>query len=651
MLTRIKGIGEKTKQKYNKLGIFTPYDLLLYLPTAYADLSQAAVEAYEGCFCKIDITVEKVKAPFRKGKLQIFKINGSFSGGAIGAVWFNQNYVGKSFAEGDIITVFGKLSFDDGMPRFINPLFEKKTENSRFEGIKAVYRTKGALSQRQFASAVKSALDLNLPLNSVIDGAAEKEFSLMPFAEAVKEAHLPSSLLSAQSATQRIILENITRRLLAFRLASKIQKKNRIYNEFDLMPVIAKTGFELTSSQQRALKELTEKLKEDRPLNAMLSGDVGSGKTVVALILCYLIAKNGYQSAIMAPTEILARQHYERALELFKGTGITLRLLTASVKKPERETILDEIGKGLAGITIGTHSLIGERVEFQALAFCVLDEQHRFGVGQRTALIEKNMCDTLTMTATPIPRSLRLAMFGDIDYLELQKRHTGNVKTYVVNEQKRESMLTYAAEECKRGKKAFIVAPRIEDSEGLEMHSVERLYKELSEGSFKNLNIGLLHGKMKEAQKQSVIEAFRQNKLSAVVATSVIEVGIDIPDASIMLIMNADRFGLASLHQLRGRIGRDGGEASCFLYSEKSNERLEFLKNCSDGMKLAEYDFSKRGGGELFGVKQSGEDMGGVTVENLRLAKIIADCLDLSKLDGQLRGEIARNRLDEVSLT
>lgn len=651
MLTRIKGIGEKTKQKYNKLGIFTPYDLLFYLPSAYADLSQAAKEACEGRFCKIDITVEKVRAPFRKGKLQVFRIIGSFTGGAISAVWFNQNYVGKCVAEGDVITAFGKLSFDDGTPRFVNPLFEKKTENSRFEGIKAVYRTKGALSQRQFASAVKSALDLNLPMNSVIDYETEKEFSLMPFGQAVKEAHLPSSLLSAQTAAQRIILENVIKRLLAFRLASKMKKKNRQYNEVNLMPLISKIGFELTSSQQGAVKGLTEKLKGSQPANAMLSGDVGSGKTVVALLLCYFIAKNGYQSAIMAPTEILARQHYERALKLFKDTGITVRLLTSSVKKADRQTILSEIKNGNADIIVGTHSLIGENVEFKSLAFCVLDEQHRFGVGQRTALIDKNMCDTLTMTATPIPRSLRLAMFGDIDYFELQKRYIGNVKTYVVDAKKRQSMLAFAAEECRRGKKAFIVAPRIEDSEGMEMHSVERLYKELSESSFKNINIGLLHGKLKEPQKQFVIEAFCQGKLSAVVATSVIEVGIDIPDASIMLIMNADRFGLASLHQLRGRIGRDGGEASCFLYAEKPNERLDFLKTCSDGMKLAEYDFLQRGGGELFGMKQSGEDMRGVTAENLRLAKCIADRLDLSKLDRQLRGEIERYQLDEVSLT
>ncbi len=651
MLTRIKGIGEKTKQKYNKLGIFTPYDLLFFLPAAYADLSQTATEACEGCFCKIDITVEKVKAPFRKGKLQIFRINGNFSGGAISAVWFNQNYVSKNISEGEVITAFGKLSFDDGCPRFVNPLFEKKTDNSRFEGIKAVYRTKGALSQRQFAAAVKNALDLNLPLNSVIDEATEKEFSLMRFSQAVKETHLPTSILSAQSASQRIILEGVTKRLLAFRLASKRQTKSRIYKDVDLSQIISRIGFELTLSQQAATRGLIEKLKDSQPLNAMLSGDVGSGKTIVALALCYFIAMNGHQSAIMAPTEILARQHYERATELFQGTGITVRLLTASVKKADRQIIIDEIKNGRATVIVGTHSIISDDVAFKSLAFCVLDEQHRFGVGQRTALIEKNMCDTLTMTATPIPRSLRLAMFGDIDYFELQKRHDGNVKTYVVDRQKREAMLGFAAEQCQQGKKAFIVAPRIEDSEGLEIHSVEQLFKELSKGAFKDIDIGFLHGKMKETEKQSVIEAFRQNALSAVVSTSVVEVGIDIPDASIMIIMNADRFGLASLHQLRGRIGRDGAEASCFLYAEKPNERLEFLKNCADGLKIAEFDFSQRGGGELFGMKQSGEDMRGVTAENLRQAKSIADRLDLSTLSKQLRGEIERYRLDEVSLT
>jgi ATP-dependent DNA helicase RecG len=651
MLTRIKGIGEKTKQKYNKLGIFTPYDLLFSLPGSYADLSQAATHACEGCYCKIDITVKKVRAPFRKGKLQIFRIYGSFSGGDISAIWFNQNYVSKAIAEGDLITVFGKLSFDEGLPRFVNPLFEKKTENSRFEGIKPIYRTKGVVSQRQYAAAVKSALDLSLPFNSVIDETAEKECGLMPFAQAVQQAHMPTDMLSAQAASQRIIIESVTKRLLAFRLSNKSQPKNRVYADVDLSDIISNAGFTLTESQKSAVENISERLKKQEPLNAMLSGDVGSGKTIVALILCAFIARNGFQSAIMAPTEILARQHYENAQRLFQGAGITVRLLTAAVKAQERRKILEEIKEGRTQVLIGTHSLISADVEFRQLAFCVMDEQHRFGVGQRTALIDKNMCDTLTMTATPIPRSLRLALFGNIEFFELQRRYGGNVTTYVVSKEKRQAMLAFAAKECRAGKKTFIVAPRIEDSEGMDMHSVESLFKELTEGEFCGTNIGLLHGKQKEGQKQEIIELFRQNKLSALVATSVIEVGIDIPDASIMLIMDADRFGLASLHQLRGRIGRDGSEASCFLYAEKPGERLEFLKGCSDGMKIAEYDFALRGGGEFFGVKQSGQDMHGVTAENIRKAKSIADRLDLNKLDKQLRGEIERHRLDEVSLT
>ncbi|MDD4316212.1 MAG: helicase-related protein, partial [Clostridia bacterium] len=429
------------------------------------------------------------------------------------------------------------------------------------------------------------------------------------------------------------------------------QTKPREYKAVDLQPIIKKIGFELSTSQQSAIKGLLDKLRGHKPMNAMLSGDVGSGKTVVALVLCYFVAKSGFQSAVMAPTEILARQHFERAKILFEGAGIKVAQLTASIKKPERQKILAEIKSGYADIVIGTHSLIGADVEFKSLAFCALDEQHRFGVGQRTALIEKNLCDALTMTATPIPRTLRLTLFGDIDFFELQKRYCDNIKTYVVNKDKRAAMLKYAAEECKRGGKAFIVAPRIEDIEGVETDSVERLFKELTEDAFKDINIALLHGKIKEAQKQKIIGDFRANKLSALVATSVIEVGIDVPDASMMIIMNADRFGLASLHQLRGRIGRNGGAAVCYLYAERACERLEFLKNCCDGMKIAEYDFAQRGGGELFGMKQTGQDMRGLTAENLRLAKGIADRQDLSVLDRQLRGEIERYGLSDVGLT
>ncbi len=383
--------------------------------------------------------------------------------------------------------------------------------------------------------------------------------------------------------------------------------------------------YALTGSQTTALSEIADALSSDRNMNRLLIGDVGSGKTVVALIAMFYAVKCGYQAAIMAPTEILAQQHLRTATKYFEGFNVNIVFHSGSVKGAERKRVEEEISSGRADIVIGTHSIFQKGITFKNLALAVIDEQHKFGVAQKFNLQQKGeSIDTLTLTATPIPRSVLMLLYDELQLSQIEKNHLTPVKTLLVPDAKKEDMFVYIRDEAKKGNQAFIVCPKIFDGEGMETYSATTLYKDLQEGVFKDISVGLIHGKMKADDKNKIMQAFADKSIDVLISTTVIEVGIDIKNATTIAVLNAERFGLATLHQLRGRVGRGEKRAFCFLHSDDTdNERLRALVKYDDGFKLAELDYNLRGGGDFLGTRQSGDTDGGKYIVPLTSALIM----------------------------
>ena len=443
------------------------------------------------------------------------------------------------------------------------------------------------------------------------------------------------------------------RRLGGFSLTrnSNFDKKN-FYRDINISPLMEILPFELNTSQKEAFSSIKKSLLGDKKLNAILCGDVGSGKTIVAIFACYFAIKNNYQAAFMAPTEILAKQHFDKITELFDNLDIKVSFLSGSTDSTSKAEILNGLKTGSIDMVVGTHSIIGEGVEFFNLGIACADEQHRFGVAQRTKLIKKaKNCDLLTLSATPIPRSMQLIAYGEVEVINIEKRFVGNVVTKIVGKEKRIDMWEYIASYCNEGGQAFVVAPQIFDSEGIESSNVIALQKEISAIS-KGITTIALHGKLKPEIKDKIISDFAAKKIGILVSTTVIEVGIDVPNAGIMVVMDAERFGLATLHQLRGRVGRNGEKAYCFLYTDKKDhENLQLLKNVNEGFALAEKDFEIRGCGELLGTEQSGTStLNCITINLLKKAKVIADEIDFSPYIELLAKEIENFSLSDVSL-
>jgi ATP-dependent DNA helicase RecG len=656
MLTDIKGVGEKTLDILNKLGIYTEKDLLNNLPKTYLNLSIVTpLElALDGSFCLLDVIILEKNTTITKGKLKVFKVCARYKDIPINLVWYNQNYVYKKLEVGTKYTIYGKLKIFNCCYEFVNPFFEEKTENSKFKGIQPIYITKGIINQRTYWNIVKEAL--NYTIDSIIPKEIEEKYKLMDINEAYSCVHTPKEI-DTKTAKERILLESIIRRMAGIKLTKLTNNNTYKYQytkKFDIENYKYILPFELNISQINALNRLSDNIISQSNLNAILCGDVGSGKTIVAMLLSLFVVDNGYQVAIMAPTEILARQHYDNLCNLCKDMNVKIAFMSSAIKGLAKKDIICKLETGEINIVIGTHSVLNKDVHFDKLGFVVIDEQHRFGVGQRTKLLDKGKnVDILTLSATPIPRSLQLAYYGDIDYVTIDKRYENNITTAIVPPSKRDGMWNYLYAECiEKKSQAYIVAPKIVDVEGIEKESVEELHRELL-NLFPSDRIAILHGKLSCEKKQKIINDFYQNKISLLISTTVVEVGIDVPNAKFMVIMDSDNFGLASLHQLRGRVGRDGTDAYCFLYTTKEpDEGLIMMTNTSNGSEIAEKDFEMRGSGDILGLTQSGSaSLQGITLKNIKLAKEITDELDLFSCKEQLKLEIESFSLINVSLT
>lgn len=615
-LTDIKGISDKRAQDLAKMNIFTPEDLIKHFPRNYLDLRK--ITPLEKCYnndivltCGKLMTAPKMFTSARKLKCVRVAVEQGLRG--FTAVWFNQPYVMSHLRAGEEYLFYGRIKSDFGGVSIINPTFEPVDNNVKLKGIVPVYTVKGNITQKVVRDAVKSAI-FGLDIKSVIPARLSKKYDLENLKTAYIDVHAPSDAETQKNAAERIALEEYFILVSAFRFIKGDRQQIRI-NQYsctaaDMREFISRFGFEFTEGQKNAVNDIFSDLSSPRSMNRLLQGDVGSGKTAVALCAIYTAVKSGYQAAMLAPTEILAEQNYKIISRLFPEYEVIF--LSGSIKAAEKKAIKAKIKSGEARIVVGTHAVLQGDVEFFNLSMCVCDEQHRFGVGQRSALVAKGIIpDVLVMSATPIPRTVSLIFYGDLDITEIKDKPKNRqpVATFLVPERKYEGMLGFIRDTVKGGNQAFCVCPKIEEDEEGTLMSVTELFEELS-AKLTGVRVGLLHGKMKDAEKARIMADFKAKAFDVLVSTTVVEVGIDVPNATVMIIYNAERFGLSQLHQLRGRVGRGADKSYCFLFTrsddEKSLERLKVLCSSTDGFEIAEKDFEMRGSGDFMGTRQSG---------------------------------------------
>ena len=615
-LTDIKGISDKRAQDLAKMNIFTPEDLIKHFPRNYLDLRK--ITPLEKCYnndivltCGKLMTAPKMFTSARKLKCVRVAVEQGLRG--FTAVWFNQPYVMSHLRAGEEYLFYGRIKSDFGGVSIINPTFEPVDNNVKLKGIVPVYTVKGNITQKVVRDAVKSAI-FGLDIKSVIPARLSKKYDLENLKTAYIDVHAPSDAETQKNAAERIALEEYFILVSAFRFIKGDRQQIRI-NQYsctaaDMREFISRFGFEFTEGQKNAVNDIFSDLSSPRSMNRLLQGDVGSGKTAVALCAIYTAVKSGYQAAMLAPTEILAEQNYKIISRLFPEYEVIF--LSGSIKAAEKKAIKARIKSGEARIVVGTHAVLQGDVEFFNLSMCVCDEQHRFGVGQRSALVAKGIIpDVLVMSATPIPRTVSLIFYGDLDITEIKDKPKNRqpVATFLVPERKYEGMLGFIRDTVKGGNQAFCVCPKIEEDEEGTLMSVTELFEELS-AKLTGVRVGLLHGKMKDVEKARIMADFKAKAFDVLVSTTVVEVGIDVPNATVMVIYNAERFGLSQLHQLRGRVGRGADKSYCFLFTrsddEKSLERLKVLCSSTDGFEIAEKDFEMRGSGDFMGTRQSG---------------------------------------------
>ena len=623
----IKGVGEVVAGLFNKLGIFTIGDLLSNYPRDYEDWSKVtpimSAPFGENCCIRARITNAPEGMKTRNGTM-IFKAVATDGEGILMLTFFNNKYVVNQLFTDNEYLFFGKINQNIvGGREMLSPRFVKVSDN---EKIHPIYRQTEKLTTRKIETVVASAL-------SAFRGAFEEtlpeyliqKYRLMDIEEAVRNMHFPESDEKLRLARRRLIFEELLGMqlgLLYLRERSRSRTSVRIVND-KTQEFYSWLPYSPTDAQKRCICECAEDMKDSKPMNRLLQGDVGSGKTTVAAALIYNAVANGYQSALMVPTEVLAEQHCKSLAKLFGGR-INIALLTGSVKASQKKHIKDGLADGSIDLVVGTHAIISEDVQFKRLGFVITDEQHRFGVNQRTALAKKGINPhTLVMSATPIPRTLGLIIYGDLDISIIDELPKGRqpIETYCVGTDYRERIYKFIKKHIDEGRQAYVICPLVEEGE-TDLVPAQEYAAYLQKKVFTDCTVGLLHGKMKPKQKDEVMRDFAEGKIQILVSTVVVEVGIDVPNAAVMMIENAERFGLSQLHQLRGRIGRGQFKSTCVLVSDAQNDeslkRLDVMCKTTDGFVIAEEDLKQRGPGDFLGSRQHG-------LPELRLANIVTD--------------------------
>lgn len=623
-LSSLRQVGEKREKEFNKLGVYTAEDLIKTFPRTYLDLTERVSirTLYHNDMALIACEVVRLAPTHFGNRTKVVKALCNQDGFAFSAVWFNQPYVAQKLKPGEYL-FYGRVQNKYGQVSIVNPTFEPLDKNYRLKGILPVYSLKGKLSQKIVRDAVKEAL-LKVDIDSVIPYQIIKKYNLPSLAKAYYDVHNPPDEQSKALASERIALEEYFILISAFKLikGGKEEIRTRKYGVTagQVKEFSTRFGFEFTDGQKQAVNDIYNSLHGPTKMNRLLQGDVGSGKTAVALCGIYMAVKSGYTAAYLSPTEVLAAQNYALLQKYFPDYKVGY--LAGGMTAKEKREMKERLKNGEIDILCGTHAILQGDVEMPSLAFIVCDEQHRFGVAQRNALSQKGEgVDVLVMSATPIPRTLSLIFYGDLDVTTITDKPKARqeITTSIIPQSKYDDMLAYIDREAKLGKQAYFVCAKIEDDEEGEIISVKELFEELK-GRLPTVRFGLLHGKMKDKEKAEVMTAFKNREYDCLVSTTVIEVGVDVPNATVMIIYNAERFGLSQLHQLRGRVGRGAEKSYCFLLmgseSETAKERLLTMKTQSDGFKIAEKDLEMRGSGDFFGTRQSGKMFG--DIKNLR---------------------------------
>ena len=618
-LQELKGIGEKRLQALNKAGLFSYADLAMRYPTEYRQYDHKTIlsQALPGSRICCEAVVGKVRFGYYGG-MSIVSTVLTDGTGRLEAVWYNQPYIRSRLTEGEKLAFYGLVAAKDRRIRLINPSIMKCEEAV---GLEAVYRPLAGFPQKTYRECAWEAVEWVAENREEppLPGEIAARYSLMPYYDAMRAAHRPESLEEITQSRRTLSFYELLMYQLALMSRKKVRGKARplTASDQDLENFRRLFPFPFTGAQERAMEEIRSDLAKDVPMARLLQGDVGSGKTAVAFYALYLCLMSGCQGALMAPTEILARQHFESALPIFSALGYRVCCLTGSLKASEKKAMQSEIAQGKVDLIIGTHALVMEKVSYRKLGLVVCDEQHRFGVNQRLALEKKAMeslaqeegtaeAHTLVMSATPIPRTLALILYCDLDLSVLDEMPPGRrkVNTYLVGDEKREDMYAFCRKQIDDGNQIYVVCPLVSDSEEIPVKSVQSVYKQMCEKMAPH-SVAMLHGQMSGEKKQDIIHAFANGDIKVLVATTVIEVGINVPQVTVMIIEDADRFGLSQLHQLRGRVGRSSLQSYCFLMAQ-SDERLRTMCRTNDGFQIAEKDLELRGPGELIGTRQSG---------------------------------------------
>ena len=668
----LKGVGEEMARKLARLGIYSAGELINHFPRRYEDFSKIIpIRDMRTGNVTFSGQVERVVGRYaRARKLHLTEAIISDGTGTVKAIWFNQSYLAKSIPTGTPVLVSGELKFKNNDLAMQSPAIEKLEPGKDMKDtgrIVSIYPETEGLSSKQIRGLVLPLLPLVATLPETLPPEVVSGSALMPYAMAVAEIHMPTSAGTLEVARRRLAFEEVWYLVLAS-LVIKHEIKTEVTTPIPFKVEAAKAfveviDFELTPAQKQAAWEIFQDLGHEQPMNRLLEGDVGSGKTVVATMAMTMAMAGGFQASLMVPTEILARQHEAKIGPLVAKLGYETTLVLGKQSPAERKVSLAKIASGQPLLVIGTQALIGDKVNFPNLGLVIIDEQHRFGVGQRQNLKAKSgrLPHMLSMTATPIPRTLQLTVYGDLDITIIDSLPPGRqpIKTQAVEAGKRDAAYAFINSQIDEGRQAFVVCPLIEDSDTMGARSVTAEVERLQKGPFKHRRIGLLHGKLPADEKQAVMTKFASGELDLLVATSVIEVGIDVPNASVMLIEGAERFGLAALHQLRGRIGRGQHASYCFLVAEAKGkatvERIKALEKSQDGFRLAQIDLEIRGPGQIYGRAQHGTldlqlaDIGDVKL----LAEVRASASAFIARDGAMKASpqvLARvNRLKAVT--
>ena len=676
-ISLIKGVGKVLKENINQLGLFNINDLLKYFPRTYLDYTNKEkiinlrpdnLYTCLGTIKRFYMYKSKTNSNLSVMNIIIFdetasiKVTKFFIGKRYRSYSFSSLQKDK-FKPGLKVAISGRVKMSEYGRTFVDPQIEiLNKENIKFSGkILPIYSLTESVTNLSFIKIIKNILYCANQYPDILSKEQLSKLSLLSISDSLINIHLPSSKVVLDEAKKRLVFDELLLLQLKFLLKRNNRKKiflnknNNHINKSMLDLYFKQIPFKLTKSQLKVFNEIRIDLMGKNPMSRLLQGDVGSGKTIIAIASLVFIVERGFQGALMVPTEVLAEQHYKNLIKSLNPLFISVELLTGNTSKKKRQEILKDLVNGQINILVGTHALFEEKVIFESLGLVIIDEQHRFGVSQRNRLLKKGEnAHLLSMTATPIPRTLALSIYGDLDISQITELPPGRlpVKTKIISEKNLSNLFDDIKNEILKGKQAYVILPLIDESEKLNLNSAIKVFEYLSREIFKEFNVGLLHGKLNSQEKNRILSLFSNNQINILVSTTVIEVGIDVPNASIMVIYNSERFGLSQLHQLRGRVGRDSYESFCYLVTSENNlftnKRLDVMQKSNDGFYIAEKDLEIRGPGEILGYKQSG--LPDFVLDNLPQNKILIEkareeALNIINIDPNLNNHITLKKI------